>query len=70
MTPIEFKTYRQYLELTQAELATLFDCGQSTIAAWEAGQNPVPRLEGGLLKLWTKKPKVLKAWREAIKNLT
>jgi DNA-binding transcriptional regulator YiaG len=51
MRPDEFRFVRKQLEMSQSEVATLFDKSDQAIAKWEKGLLPVPKAESSLLKI-------------------
>ena len=51
MRPEEFRFVRKQLEMSQSDVAALFDKSDQAIAKWEKGLLPVPKAESTLLKI-------------------
>ena len=54
----EFRFMRKQLQMSQADIAVLFDKSDQAIAKWEKGLLPVPKAESTLLKIFWLNQKV------------
>ena len=54
----EFRFMRKQLQMSQADIAALFDKSDQAIAKWEKGLLPVPKAESTLLKIFWLSQKV------------
>ena len=54
----EFRFMRKQLQMSQADMAVLFDKSDQAIAKWEKGLLPVPKAESTLLKIFWLSQKV------------
>ncbi len=54
----EFRFMRKQLQMSQADIAVLFDKSDQAIAKWEKGLLPVPKAESTLLKIFWLSQKV------------
>lgn len=67
MTPGDAKALREALGLTQAQLAAVLCCAQTTVATWEReGKSPMPPLQEQLIRSWLRRPRHLQTWRRVL----